>query len=124
MIKNYIQAPAGQQSFVTIEIPVNDIEEITSMQTAIIDLISHVDFTMGDKFLNTTIFYASELLKSLLPNESQLEKGTLTTENIYYIPENISPEYDKAIRELLTTFRMEHSGISRKKVLENLLKTI
>jgi len=59
---------------IEVSIP-GDISDLTSMQTALMDLIQNYNFNDSGICANNTFFYAINLLQALTPDTDQQENG-------------------------------------------------
>jgi len=62
---------------IMVELPFTEIEELNAIQKALIQLMRNYDFKSNLFDTETTFYYATHLLESLLPDFEQQENGLL-----------------------------------------------
>jgi len=62
---------------IIVELPFTEIEELNAIQKALIQLMRNYDFKSNLFDTETTFYYATHLLESLLPDLDQQENGLL-----------------------------------------------
>jgi len=87
----------------------NDIEELTQMQKAIIDLIRQ-QHTSNEptQVYSPSIYYALELLEAILPTPEQQQQGFVRSGDYLELPENMPAKSRQALRTAL--YQIKHPG--------------
>ena len=88
----------------------SDIDELTQMQKAIIDLIRQRHTQNKDtQVYSPSIYYALELLEAILPTPEQQQQGFVREGDYLELPENLTAKGRQALRTAL--YQIKHPGV-------------
>ncbi len=88
----------------------SDIEELTQMQKAIINLIRQQHTSNeATQVYSPSIYYALELLEAILPTPEQQQQGIVRTGDYLELPENLPATIRQALRAAL--YQIKHPEI-------------
>jgi len=97
---------AKDDGTILIELKNSDIEEITKMQAAIIDLIRQQHTTNeATQVYSPSIYYALNLLEALLPTPEQQQQGFVRSGDYLELPENLPAKSREALRRAISQIK-------------------